>query len=48
MAEQEISWREGPNDDLVLALATAAWVAERSLPKLEEPEELTSWHRMAW
>lgn len=47
--EQEISWREGANDDLVLALATAAWVAERSLPMLENPPEEPLFRRLlAW
>jgi hypothetical protein len=29
------SWREGPQDDLVLAVALAAWVGEQALPPLE-------------
>jgi hypothetical protein len=27
--EDALGWREGPDDDLVLALAIAAWEAER-------------------
>jgi hypothetical protein len=27
--EDALDWREGPDDDLVLALAIAAWEAER-------------------
>ena len=29
--EDALAWREGPDDDLVLALAIAAWKAERRL-----------------
>jgi hypothetical protein len=28
--EDALDWREGPDDDLVLALAIAAWQAERN------------------
>jgi hypothetical protein len=28
-AESQLDWREGVNDDLVLALAIAAWRAEK-------------------
>jgi hypothetical protein len=28
--EDALDWREGPDDDLVLALAIAAWEAERN------------------
>jgi hypothetical protein len=31
------AWREGPHDDLVLAVALAAWYSEVSLPLLYEP-----------
>jgi hypothetical protein len=31
------SWREGPHDDLVLALGLAAWRAESLLPPLVDP-----------
>jgi hypothetical protein len=30
-SEDVLDWREGPDDDLVLALAIAAWEAERNL-----------------
>jgi hypothetical protein len=29
-SEDALDWREGPDDDLVLALAIAAWQAERN------------------
>jgi hypothetical protein len=29
-ADETLDWREGPDDDLVLALAIAAWEAERN------------------
>ena len=29
-SEDALDWREGPDDDLVLALAIAAWEAERN------------------
>jgi len=29
-ADDTLDWREGPDDDLVLALAIAAWEAERN------------------
>jgi hypothetical protein len=32
-------WREGQNDDLVLAAALAAWMGEQTLPGLDEPPE---------
>jgi hypothetical protein len=32
-------WREGPQDDLVLAVALAAWMGEQALPPLDEPPE---------
>jgi hypothetical protein len=32
--EVEEMWREGPHDDLVLAVALAAWVGERCLPEV--------------
>ncbi len=32
-------WREGPHDDLVLAVALAAWAGEKCLPPLEDPPE---------
>jgi hypothetical protein len=35
------AWRERDHDDLVLAVALAAWVGERALPPLEDPEEET-------
>jgi hypothetical protein len=36
------SWREGQHDDLVLALALAAWLGEQALPQPgDEPEETT-------
>jgi len=28
------AWREGPHDDLVLAVAIAAWVGERAMRRL--------------
>ena len=33
------SWREGDHDDLVLAVALAAWFGELALPGLEDPPE---------
>jgi hypothetical protein len=34
-AEEELNtWREGAHDDLVLAVAVAAWIAERALQRL--------------
>lgn len=30
--EESLAWREGRNDDLVLAVAVAAWEAERDVP----------------
>jgi hypothetical protein len=32
------SWREGPHDDLVLAVGLAAWQSERTLPPLVDPQ----------
>jgi hypothetical protein len=29
-SEDVLDWREGPDDDLVLALAISAWEAERT------------------
>jgi hypothetical protein len=34
-------WREGQHDDLVLAVALAAWAGERALPPLYRPPEPT-------
>jgi hypothetical protein len=34
-AEGPESWRDGPHDDLVLAVALAAWVGEQALPPPE-------------
>jgi hypothetical protein len=31
------SWREGPHDDLVLAVGLAAWQSEKTLPPLVDP-----------
>jgi hypothetical protein len=31
------SWREGPHDDLVLAVGLAAWQSEKTLPPLIDP-----------
>ena len=31
------SWREGPHDDLVLAVGLAAWRSEATLPPLVDP-----------
>ena len=36
-ADSVEAWREGPHDDLVLALALAAWCGERGLPPLHDP-----------
>lgn len=33
------AWREGPQDDLVLAAGLAAWMGELALPPLENPKE---------
>jgi hypothetical protein len=33
-ADPVAAWREGPHDDLVLAVALAAWLSETSLPAL--------------
>jgi hypothetical protein len=30
------AWREGPHDDLVLAIALAAWLGELALPPLDD------------
>jgi hypothetical protein len=37
--ESAESWREGHNDDLVLAAALVAWMGEKALPGLDEPPE---------
>jgi hypothetical protein len=43
------AWREGQHDDLVFAVALAAWMSERSLPVLwEPPPEPTSTRLRAW
>jgi hypothetical protein len=44
--ESPESWREGKHDDLVLAAALAAWMGERALPPLEDPEEETTITRL--
>jgi hypothetical protein len=37
-AEQSLeAWREGPHDDLVLAVALAAYFGEQGLPLLHDP-----------
>jgi hypothetical protein len=37
-AEQSLeAWREGPHDDLVLAVALAAYFGEQDLPPLHDP-----------
>jgi len=33
------SWREGQHDDLVLAVAMAAWLGEQMLPTPDDPDE---------
>jgi hypothetical protein len=33
------SWREGPHDDLVLAVAMAAWLGEQALPAPDDLQE---------
>ena len=33
------SWREGRHDDLVLAVAMAAWLGEQMLPTPDDPDE---------
>ncbi|HEX3149845.1 MAG TPA: hypothetical protein VHR66_17340 [Gemmataceae bacterium] len=48
-----VEWRERPHDDLVLAVAVAAWQAERHVPGFfikvvsagatVRPERLTRW-----
>ena len=35
-AEEELDWRDRPQDDLVLTLAPAAWLGEQALPLLDE------------
>jgi hypothetical protein len=40
------AWRERDHDDLVLAVALAAWMGERALPPLEDPEEETTVTRL--
>jgi hypothetical protein len=40
------AWRERDHDDLVLAVALAAWVGEKALPPLEDPEEETTVTRL--
>jgi hypothetical protein len=37
--EAELDWRERPHDDLVLAVAMAAWLGELGLPPLHTPPE---------
>jgi hypothetical protein len=37
------SWREGPHDDLVFAVALAAWLGEQRLPPLTDPPPLRWW-----
>jgi hypothetical protein len=37
--ELALDWREGPHDDLVLAVALAVWLGEQGLPPLEDPPE---------
>ena len=32
--EELVAWREGAHDDLVLAVAVAAWIGERALRRL--------------
>lgn len=44
VARNEIfeSWREGPHDDLVLAVALAAWMGEETIPTVNDiPQEST-------
>jgi hypothetical protein len=41
-SESPTLWREGPQDDLVLAVALAAWMGEQALPPLDEPPEETT------
>jgi hypothetical protein len=36
-AEESGAWREGAHDDLVLAVALAAWMGEKGLPPLYDP-----------
>jgi hypothetical protein len=38
-SETELDWRERPHDDLVLAVAMAAWLGEWGLPPLHDPPE---------
>jgi hypothetical protein len=35
VSEETLAWREGPQDDLVFAVAVAAWLGERPLRRLE-------------
>jgi hypothetical protein len=35
--EEPEPWREGPQDDLVLAVGLAAWAGEQGLPPLTDP-----------
>lgn len=39
-ADPLAAWREGQHDDLVLAVALAAWLSERDLPKLSRAPAL--------
>jgi hypothetical protein len=40
------SWREGEHDDLVLAVALAAWAGEKALPPMDEPPEEPEFTRL--
>ena len=40
--EAELDWRDRPEEDLVLAVGLAAWMAERTLPLLDDPFEDSS------
>jgi len=35
--EKVEDWREGQHDDLVFAVALAAWLGEKTLPSLHDP-----------
>ncbi len=40
------AWREGQHDDLVLAVALAAWIGDKALPPLEDAHEVKDPQRL--
>jgi hypothetical protein len=45
-AQEVDSWREGQHDDLVLAVALAAWAGEKGVPPLYDPPQLPMYTRL--